>query len=99
MQWPGEPKVVNQRRPDTAMARGTKSRKSKKARQCNGQCKNDQRTNNDLQSFTQKTKISSNKYPLKPRGELGCHESLSSSCTTCVPRRVTLVTDTAINHE
>ena len=39
MQWPGEAKVVNQRRPDNAMARGTKSRKSKKARQCNGQCK------------------------------------------------------------
>ena len=46
MQWPGELKVVNQRRQDNAMAnvnlkilRGTKCRKSKKARQCNGQCK------------------------------------------------------------
>jgi hypothetical protein len=37
MQWPGEPKVVNQRRPENAMARGIKSRQSKKARQCNGQ--------------------------------------------------------------
>ena len=37
MQWPGEPKVVNQSRPDNAMARGTKRRQSKKTRQCNGQ--------------------------------------------------------------
>jgi len=47
-------------------------RKSKKARQHHGQAKKDKRTNNDLQSTTQKTKDRATRTPLKTGGEFRC---------------------------
>jgi flagellar motility protein MotE (MotC chaperone) len=43
-------------------------RKSKKDRQYNGQKKKNTRTNDDLQSTTQKTKHLEKRTPLKPEG-------------------------------
>jgi len=60
-----------------------RSQKSKKGRYCNGQKKNDKRTNNYLQNNTQKTKDLATQTPLKTRGELwisgrGCSFSSNS---------------------
>ena len=43
-----------------------RNRKSKKDRQHNDKKKQDKRTNNDLQNFTQKTKDRAKRTPLKP---------------------------------
>ena len=46
--------------------RSIRSRYSKKDKQCNGQKKNDKRTNNGLQNITQKTEYQATQTPLKP---------------------------------
>ena len=48
------------------------------------------RTHSDLQSITQKTKDRATLIPLKPRVELKCYGRVSSSCSTCDIRRVTV---------
>ena len=48
----------------------TRIRKSKKNRQHNGQQKKDNRTNNDLQNITYKTKNRVTRTPLNIDGEL-----------------------------
>ena len=57
------------------------------------------RTNNDLQNITQKTKDRARRIPLQTRGELRGSRRVSSSCSTCGPRRVTIVTNPVISHE
>ena len=52
-------------------------RKSKENRQYN--CQKKQRTNNDVQSTTQKTKDRAIRTSLKTMGELGCTRRVSSS--------------------
>jgi hypothetical protein len=75
-------------------------RKSKKDRQCNGQKKKDERTNNDLQNIThKKTKDRVTRTPLKSMGELRCSGRVRSSCSTSGARRFTLVTILVISHE
>ena len=49
---------------------------SKKNRQCNDQRKKDKRTNNDLQSITQKTKHRGKRNPQKTGGELRCSKGV-----------------------
>jgi len=61
-QWPTE----KDRRTDNTMANG----KRQKNRQHNGQQKKDNRTNNDLQNITYKTKNRVTRTPLKIDGEL-----------------------------
>ena len=56
-------------------------RKSKKDRQYNGQKKKNTRTNDDLQSTTQKTKDRVTRTPLKPEGEHRCSGRTTSSCS------------------
>jgi hypothetical protein len=72
-----------------------RSRKSKKDWQHNDQMKKDKRTNNDLQSITLKTKNRATRTTLK----LMCSGRVSSSCSTCGTRCVTLVTILVISHE
>ena len=57
--------------------------------------KNDNRTNNDLQITTHKTKDRVTRILLKPGGELRCFGRVSSSCSTSGTHRVTLVTNPA----
>jgi len=64
-----------------------RSHKSKKDRLHK---KKDKRTNNDLQSIAQKTKDRATRTPLKTWGELRCCKKVSSSCSTCDTRCVTL---------
>jgi hypothetical protein len=64
--------------------------KSKKDRQHNGQIKNDKKTNNNLQTNTQKTKDRATRTPLKTGGEIRCSEMVSNSCSTSGTCRVTL---------
>jgi len=47
-------------------------------------------TNNDLQSTTQKTKDPAKQTSLKSGGELWCSEKVSSSCSTCDTRSITV---------
>ena len=49
------------------------------------------RTNNDLQSTTQKTKDRATRTPLKTGSELRCSGRESSSCSTSGTRHVTIV--------
>jgi hypothetical protein len=56
-------------------------RKSKN-RQHSGQKKKDERTINDLQNITHKTKDRVTRTPLKTGGELRCSGRVSSSCST-----------------
>jgi hypothetical protein len=51
-----------------------------KDRQHNGQKKKDERTNNDLQNITQKTKDRVTRTPLKTGGELRFSGWVNSSC-------------------
>jgi len=68
-----------------------RSRKSKKDRQHNGQRKTIERTNNDVESITEKTKDLTK--PLKTGSELMCSWGVDSSCATCDTRRFILVTE------
>ena len=52
-------------------------RKSKKDRQRSGQSKKDQRTNNNLQNITQKTKDQVTQTPLKPMMNSGPPEGFA----------------------
>ena len=72
-----------------------RSRRSKKNRQHNGQKKEDKRTNDSLQYTTQKTKD----WPTWTSLTTGVNSWVSSSCSTCGTRRVTLVTNLVISHE
>ena len=74
-------------------------RKSKKDRQHNGKKKKDERTNNNLQNITHKTKDRVIRTPLKTGGELRCFGWESSSCSTSGTCRVIVVTNPAISHE
>ena len=67
-----------------------RSRKPKKGRQLND-IEKDKKTNNDLQIITQKTKDQVTRTPLKTRSELRCSGRVSSSCSTCVTRLVSLI--------
>jgi hypothetical protein len=49
------------------------------------------RTNNDLQNITHKTKERVTRTPLKTEGELRCSGRVGSSCSTDVTGRVNLV--------
>ena len=71
-----------------------RSRKSKKDRQYSNQKKRGERTNNDLQNTTQKTKDRATRSPQKA-GVNSCAPERwrDSSCSTCGTRRVTLVTN------
>ena len=66
------------------------SKKDKQYIGPNGQKKKDNRTNNDLQSSTQKTKDWATRTPLKTGGERRCFGRVNSSCSTCCIRCVTL---------
>jgi hypothetical protein len=55
------------------------------------------RTNNDLQNIIQKTKHWSKRASLNTGGELVCSWRVSSS--TCITRRITLVTNPVISYE
>jgi len=48
------------------------------------------RTNNCLQNITQKTEDRASRTPLKTGGERRCSGWVSSSCSTCDSRRVTV---------
>ena len=61
---------------------------SKKDRKYNGQTKKDKRTNNYVPSITQKTKDRAIPTRLNTGDELMCAGRASSSCSTCVTRRV-----------
>ena len=52
------------------------------------------RTKKDLKNTIQKAKDQAPWTPLRTRGELRCYGRVSSSCSTCGIRRVTLVTTT-----
>ena len=56
------------------------------------------RTNNDLQYTAQKTKDRATRTPLKTGDKLRCSRRISSFCSTCGTRRVTLVTHPLIRH-
>ena len=61
--------------------------------------KKDKRTNNDLQqNITQKIKDRATQTPQKTGDEIRCSGRVSSSCSTCGTRRVTLVTCPVIGH-
>jgi hypothetical protein len=61
--------------------------------------KKDKRTNNDLQqNITQKIKDRATQTPQKTGDEIRCSGRVSSSCSTCGTRRVTLVTSPVISH-
>ena len=77
----------------------SRSRKSKKDRQYNGQKTKYKRTNNDLQNITEKTKHQTTRTPLKGGGELEFSWWVSSSCSTCGTRRAAFVTNPVISHE
>ena len=49
--------------------------------------------------YTHKTKDRVKRTPLKPRSELECSGTISSSCSTSGTRRVNLVTNPVICHE
>jgi len=57
------------------------------------------KTRNDLQNITQKTKDRTTRTPLKIGDERKCSGRISSSCSTCGTRRVTLVTNPVVYHE
>jgi hypothetical protein len=57
------------------------------------------RTNNDQQNITQKTNDRATRTPLKTLDELVFSGRVSSSYSTCVTRRVTLVTSTMISDK
>jgi len=61
--------------------------------------KKDRRTNNDLQSITQKSKDRATRTSLKTGRELRFSGRVSSFCSTCGTRNVTSVTNMVINHE
>ena len=75
------------------------SRKSRKYRQCNGQAKKGNRTNNDIQNNTEKTKDWTIWTQLKTGVELRYSGRINSSCFTSGTRRVTLVKLTMISSE
>ena len=58
-----------------------------------------QRTNDDLQNTTQKTKAGATRTPLNTGGELTCSGRASSSCSTSDICRIVLVTKPVIIHE
>jgi len=61
--------------------------------------KKDKRKTDYLQSTTQKTKNRATRTPLTTGGKFSCSRTVSSSCSTSDTCRVTLVTNTVINHE
>ena len=61
--------------------------------------KKDKRTNNDLQSTTQKAKDLATRIPLNTEGELRCPGRIDIPCSTGGIRRVTLVTNPVINDK
>ena len=71
-----------------------RSRNSKRVKKYNGQKKKDKKTYNDLQNTTHITKDAAIRTPLKTGDELKCTRRVSSSCSMCDTRRVTLVTNT-----
>jgi hypothetical protein len=52
-----------------------------------------QRTNNNLQNITHRTRDRATRTPLKTGGEPRCSGRVGSSCSTCDNRGVTLVTN------
>ena len=73
-----------------------RSCKQKKHGQYNGQKKN--KRQNDLQNTTQKTKKWATRTPLTTEDVFRFTGIVSSSCSTCGTRRVTLVTDSVTSH-
>jgi hypothetical protein len=69
--------------------------KSKKDIKNNGWKKKNKRTNNDLQTFTQKTKDRATRTPLKQ----GWFGMVGSSCSTCGTHRATLFSNPVISHQ
>ena len=57
-----------------------------------------QRTNNNLQNITHKTKDPATRTPLKTGGEPRWSGRVGSSCSTCDNRGVTLVTNLMISY-
>jgi hypothetical protein len=55
--------------------------------------------NNDLQNITKKTKDWATRTPINTGDELGTSAKISSSRSTSVTRRVTIVTNSVISHE
>ena len=74
---------ANRRRTDNTMAR--RERK--------------ERTNNDLQNTTKKTKDWATQTPLKQRGDLRCSGRINSSCSTSCTRHVALVINPVISYK
>jgi hypothetical protein len=58
-----------------------------------------QRTNNNLQNITQKTKDRSTWTSPKTGDQRRCYRCVISSCSTCGTRHVTLVTTQVISYE
>jgi hypothetical protein len=59
----------------------------------------DERTNNDLQNTTQKTKDWATRILPKTGNELGCTGRVNISCSTNGTRRVAHVTNPVMNEE
>ena len=72
--------------------RGNQKPSIEKDRQCNGQ-----KTNNDLQTITQRTKDWPTRTPLKTGDEHTCSGRLSSSCTSTT-HPVTVERDTSYDY-
>ena len=72
--------------------RGNQDRKSKMDRKQYDKKKMNKRTNNDLQSATQKTKDRATRTPIKTGDEFRCCGRVSSSCSTSDIRLLTLTT-------
>ena len=65
-------------------------RKSKKNKQHNGQKKKEQKDKQRSTKHTHKTEDRVTGTPLKTKSELGCSRRVSSFCSKCDTRRVTL---------
>jgi hypothetical protein len=66
-----------------------------KTRQQDGQRKEDEKTNNDLQNITPKAKYRETRTPLKTGDEHMCSRMVGSSCSTSATHRV----DTVISQK
>ena len=88
--------VVNENFEDTIGV--IRSRKSKMDRQYNSKEKTDKKTNNDLHNTTQKTRDWVKRIPINLEVLFRCSGRVCSSCSTSGTRRVTLVTNSIINH-
>jgi len=77
----------------------SRDKKSLKMQKGQSEAVNRRRTDYNLQNITQKTINRATRTPLSTRGEPWCSVRVSSSCSACGTRRVTIVTNTVISHE